>query len=46
MNYAKPEISVVASANSAIQGHKKDIVTGFDGDPSIYQTLGAYEADE
>jgi hypothetical protein len=46
MNYAKPQIALLASAQSAIQNHVKDIQTGFDSDPSVYLTLGAYEADE
>ncbi len=46
MNYAKPEISVVASANSAIQGHNKGTTESFDSINSVYVTLGAYESDE
>jgi hypothetical protein len=47
MNYVEPEIAVLASASTAIQGGEKARFSGFDsivGDPR--QTLGAYEADE
>jgi len=48
MNYAKPEISVVASASSAIQtqSQQKPHNLGFDSVQSPYQTIGAYEGDE
>jgi hypothetical protein len=48
MNYAKPEINVVASANSAIetQSSNKPHNLGSDSVTSPYQTIGAYEGDE
>jgi hypothetical protein len=46
MSYIKPEIVILGSASATIHGHMKDVVRGFDTDVSIWQTLGAYEADE
>ncbi len=47
MNYTKPQITSLASANSAIQGNPKQATTTTDthGIPD-YVTNPAYEADE
>jgi hypothetical protein len=48
MNYVKPEIAVLASANTAIQGVSKSTIPAYDNIVNGYtcQTVGAYEADE
>ena len=48
MNYAKPEIALLASASSAIQGTTlpKERTTTSDGMVVDYVTPSAYEADE
>jgi hypothetical protein len=48
MNYAKPEIAVLACANSAIQGQGPSKISGqvdTKGDQNLV-TNAAYEADE
>jgi hypothetical protein len=47
MNYTKPEITLLASANSVIQGHPKAIDTTPDSkNEPFLKTVSAYEADE
>jgi hypothetical protein len=44
MNYAKPELNIVASACSAIQGMPKG--RGDVDSPELTKSIPAYEADE
>jgi hypothetical protein len=47
MNYAKPEITSLASANSVIQGSPKAVTTTPDSQNEAFlKTVSAYEADE
>jgi hypothetical protein len=46
MNYSKPEITSLASANLVIQGVHKSTIQQPDGSNPFQLTTGAYESDE
>ena len=46
MKYNKPEVTLVASANSAIQSGSKTVHQPLDADVMPRPTIGAYESDE
>jgi hypothetical protein len=46
MNYSKPEITSLASANLVIQGVNKSTILQADGSNPFKLTSGAYESDE